>query len=226
MTIPEGTQGYNDSGERYFLAPSLVAFRHSVNVAYPNRDYESDGWIGDAAHAARVSEHNPDWAASGYMHGVVRAIDITNDPALPEIRERVLASAINHPAVWYVISNGKIYSRTYDWVARDYTGANQHRHHVHISINKDLASAKNTTFTLKTIVRETPDMALSKEDRDFITGECQRFAIANNEYLRQMVDDIGNYAAAATDAAVKNDFDAVNQHLNAISGAIAAVKAP
>lgn len=225
MSLPEGAQGYEGS-DRYFLAPSLVAFRHSVNLAYPTRDYQSDGWIGDAAHAARVSEHNPDWAASGYMHGIVRAIDITNDPALPEIRERVLASAIGHPAVWYVISNGTIYSRTHDWNPTAYTGPNGHYHHVHISINKDLASAKNTTLTLKTIVRETPDMALTKEDRDFITGECQRFAIANNEYLRQMVDDIGNYAAAATDAAIKNDFDAVNTHLNAIQGAIAAVKAP
>jgi hypothetical protein len=34
----------------------------------------------------------------------------------------------------------------------------------------------------------------------------QNMAIANNEYVRQMKDDFGNYAAAATDASLKDDF--------------------
>jgi hypothetical protein len=30
------------------------------------------------------------------------------------------------------------------------------------------------------------DMPLNQADKDFITGECQRFAVANNEYYRQL----------------------------------------
>jgi hypothetical protein len=135
----------------YFLAPSLVAFRNSVNKAFPKRDISSDGWIGDASHQARVSEHNPCWTCTGYQYGIVRATDtdIDDGDASRDLRLEILNSAIGHPAVWYVISNGIIYSRTYAWKARKYTGENGHFHHVHISINKNEKSAKDTTLVLK-----------------------------------------------------------------------------
>lgn len=217
----ETTEGVNDKGERYFLAPSLVAFRGSIDVEFPYRDRASDGWIGDAAHASRVSDHNPDWSVTGYMHGIVRAIDVDIDDGDPsrDLREEILNSAIGHPAVWYVISNGKIYSRTYGWKANDYTGTNGHFHHVHISINHDLGSARNTTLLLKELPRKT-NMSLTQDDQAFIEAIAKKYAIANNKYLAQMVDDIGKYAAAATDAIQKDDFAAVNGHLSAIQATV------
>lgn len=116
----------------YFLAPALVALRDELNARFPNRDKSSDGWIGDASHAASVSDHNPDWSAGG----VVRAIDVDVDDNDPhgDIRTLILETCIGDPRVWYVISNGVIYSRTYGWAARTYTGSNPHNHHVHISL--------------------------------------------------------------------------------------------
>ena len=122
----------------YFLAPALVTLRDEANKAFPKRDKASDGWIGDPSHAARVSDHNPCWACPGRSEGIVRALDLDISPdgrADADLRTRLLEAAIGDPRVWYVISNGKIYSRTHGWVARVYTGSNPHTQHVHVSLN-------------------------------------------------------------------------------------------
>lgn len=123
----------------YFLAPALVKLRDEVNKHFPKRDKASDGWIGDASHSARPSDHNPDWNAKGRARGIVRALDIDISPdgkPRVDLRTQLLKILIGDPRVWYVISNGKIYSRTYNWTARTYTGSNGHFHHVHVSLIK------------------------------------------------------------------------------------------
>lgn len=116
----------------YYLARSLVVLREQVNQLFPNRDKSSDGWIGDTSHAARPSDHNPDWNDGG----VVRALDIDVDDNDPknDMRRILLNEIIGDKRVYYVISNGKIYSRTYNWEARAYTGPNGHFSHLHVSI--------------------------------------------------------------------------------------------
>lgn len=122
----------------YFLAPALVVLRDEANKAFPKRDKATDGWIGDPSHQARVSDHNPCWSCGGRSRGIVRALDIDitpdGDPS-EDLRLEVLRAVIGDPRVWYVISNGKIYSRTHGWVARVYTGSNPHNGHVHVSLN-------------------------------------------------------------------------------------------
>lgn len=158
----------------YFLAPSLVRFRDSINKAYPKRDKSSDGWIGDASHAARASEHNPCWTCSGYQYGIVRATDtdIDDNDAGHDLRKEILNSAIGHRAVWYVISNGIIYSRTYGWKARTYTGTNGHFHHVHISILKTEAAAKDTTLLLRKVATPVPAKPTTPAKDVTVTTSC------------------------------------------------------
>lgn len=108
-----------------YLAPSLVGLRNRINSLYPRRDKGSDGWIGDAAHASRTSDHNPDWK------GCVHAIDVDKDGINVA---RLLAGVIGHSAVQYVIHDGKIWSRSWGWTARKYNGINPHHAHVHVSI--------------------------------------------------------------------------------------------
>jgi hypothetical protein len=110
---------------RAYLAPSLAQLRNEINARWPGRGRTSDGWIGDARHQARKSDHNPDGK------GCVHAIDVDKDGIDPAL---LVATAIRDPRTSYVIWNRKIYSRTSGFKARAYHGQNAHTHHVHVSI--------------------------------------------------------------------------------------------
>lgn len=123
----------------YRLAKSLETLRSQVNAASPNRSKVSDGWVGDAAHASRSSDHNP-WVKDGKV-GVVTALDITHDPAHGIDSER-LAEALRKSKdsrIKYIISNKKIASADKDFSWRKYTGSNLHSKHVHISVKSSKA---------------------------------------------------------------------------------------
>lgn len=114
------------------LAKSLATLRSQVDAAYPGRKKQSDGTIGDAAHAKTKSDHNPNAA------GVVRALDLTHDPQggfdSYAFAERLRGA--RDPRLKYVISNGRIFTSG-DWRWRGYRGANKHDKHVHISVADD-----------------------------------------------------------------------------------------
>lgn len=118
------------------IAKSLDALRKQIDAAAPGRDKSSDGWLGDAAHAARKSDHNPNAA------GVVTALDITHDPARG-VNARALAEALitsRDKRIKYVISNRQINSSAVSpWQWRPYDGPNAHEHHVHVSVMDDPA---------------------------------------------------------------------------------------
>lgn len=118
------------------LAPCLVRLRNDINKRWPNRSKTSDGWLGDSAHAARKSEHNPD------SKGMVHAIDVDKDGVDPDV---ILKAVIKHPAIWYVIWDGYIYSRTNGWTKKKYNGTNQHKGHLHISCLLTSAAENNKT---------------------------------------------------------------------------------
>lgn len=122
-----------------FLAPALATLRTEINTRWPNRPQQHDGWLGDAAHRARKSDHNPD------DEGMVHAIDITVTGRLAgEMRAAILASTIGDDRVHYVIHQGSIWSRTYGWKKRAYHGANPHNEHIHVSCRQDAASERST----------------------------------------------------------------------------------
>lgn len=118
-------------------AASLVQLRDEVDGRWPDRDRSSDGMIGDAAHATSLSEHNPVGHPYGPQYGTpgcVHAIDVT---ARGIDAEAVVCAAIRDPRVWYVIFDGSIWSKTYGWERRAYTGSNPHTTHLHISLAAD-----------------------------------------------------------------------------------------
>lgn len=113
-----------------------------INRVSPDRNRKSDGGIGDVAHSARTSDHNPCDCC-----GIVCARDFTHDPprfdsyAFAEwLRKRVLGGELR---VKYVISDGKIFSgwgqKHQPAVWRPYSGKNRHAHHVHVSVRHDAA---------------------------------------------------------------------------------------
>ena len=116
------------------LCKAGVQLREQIDDAFPDRDRRSDGWIGDARHAARKSDHNPDVA------GIVRAIDIDADlkshPAEAfDLADQLRLLARLDKRISYIIFDGKIasYRRNYKW--RKYTG-HPHRTHIHVSFTK------------------------------------------------------------------------------------------
>lgn len=117
----------------YSLVPCLIALKAEFDHLAPGRDKESDGWIGDLAHQASKSDHNPD------SRRLVHAIDVDKDLSGPVSMEQcVQAIVLRHrrgldDRLQNIIWNGKIWSRSWGWTARTYTGANQHRKHAHFS---------------------------------------------------------------------------------------------
>lgn len=109
---------------------------NQVNDLWPGRNRASDGILGDAAHAAVQSEHNPNSA------GIVTAIDITHDPAsgadMQKLADALVASGDDR--IWYVIFNRRIWEG--GWTA--YSGTSDpHTNHLHLSVAQDAARYDN-----------------------------------------------------------------------------------
>lgn len=113
------------------LAYSLETLRDQINAAYPDRSTVSDGTIGDAAHQAVASDHNPN------AEGVVCALDITNSPDTGfdahALADRLLE--VRHPDLKYLISNQRIAGDWTGWQWTPYSGTSDpHINHIHISV--------------------------------------------------------------------------------------------
>lgn len=119
------------SGRGWRLAPSLIALEAEVNRMAPRRSQRSDGSIGDTAHRARKSDHNP-------KGGWVDAIDLTHDPrgGFDAHGWAEVFARRGDPRLKYVISNRRIHDSRRDapgkW--RPYSGPNAHDRHIHVSV--------------------------------------------------------------------------------------------
>lgn len=113
-----------------------------INRRWPNRDKSSDGTIGDAAHAARTSDHNP-WLVKGGQ-GVVRARDVDKDgiDAAWIVEHLRKLGAMRDPRLWpagYIIFNRRITKPDFSgW--KTYTGSNPHDKHFHVSFSTDTSA--------------------------------------------------------------------------------------
>jgi hypothetical protein len=119
------------------LSKAAERLRFEINKAFPNRDKSSDGALGDSAHSSRTSDHNPD------ENGWVRAIDVDEDfwgkkgqdPDIANqlVRQLLKFARAGEKRLKYIIFEGHIWSATYGWKKKAYTGTNPHNHHIHIS---------------------------------------------------------------------------------------------
>lgn len=130
-------------------APSLRRLRDALNARWPGRDKSSDGWIGDPAHQAGKSDHNPD------SRGIVHARDTDKDGIhMPTW----VAACILHPSTNYIIFNRRIYSRKRSFQPVTYTGSNPHTGHGHESILYTV-TAENSTAKWQ-MIETTPSWGL------------------------------------------------------------------
>lgn len=121
------------------LAPCLDQLRDEIDGRWPNRSKASDGWLGDASHSARKSDHNPDG------RGIVHALDVTTPNTLAgrRIGRAIKKACVGDDRIWYVIWRGYIYSKTHGWRRRRYTGPNKHMTHIHISADYNRSDENN-----------------------------------------------------------------------------------
>lgn len=154
------------SGDGWRGAKSLVMLYGQVVTAYPSRSKTGDdAMIGDAAHAARTSDHNPNAA------GVVCALDLTHDPAggFDSYAFADMLLANRDERIKYIISNRRIgygpRSPSHGqqpgtmWRWEPYSGDNPHTEHIHISVGDANFYDKGDPWNISGVAPPIPDSA-------------------------------------------------------------------
>ncbi len=156
----------------WVLVPCLVSLRSEFNALAPTRDKASDGSIGDTAHSASSSDHNPDeTGATPYedsdaineVHAI--DVDVTLNRSGWSMRRCVDIIVGEHRAgrddrLQNVIYNRQIASRSWGWTWRDYTGASPHTEHAHFSARYTTAQESDTSpWALLAAVAQEDDMS-------------------------------------------------------------------
>lgn len=135
------------------LAAAGVTLRDQINKRFPKRDKRSDGWIGDSAHQARPSDHNPD------SHGIVHALDVDEDlgasGASRKLADQLIELARNgqdRGRLKYVVYEDKIASGTYRDSFWTWRGSGYgHTEHIHVSFTPK-AEKDGAAFPLPVLV--------------------------------------------------------------------------
>ncbi|OJF14317.1 hypothetical protein [Couchioplanes caeruleus] len=141
----------------WILVPCLVSLRTEFNRLAPDRGKASDGALGDASHAASPSDHNPDETGRTPYEdsdrvNEVHAIDVDKDLRKPGWTMARCVGVIvkrhregRDDRLQNVIYQRRIWSRTWGWTARAYTGANPHTGHAHFSARYTAAQERDTS---------------------------------------------------------------------------------
>jgi hypothetical protein len=192
----------------WILVQCLVALRGEFNRLSPNRDKTSDGSIGDTAHAASSSDHNPDeTGATPYEDSdsinEVHAIDVDSSGPWPagitfqDILDRIVAEhrAGRDDRLQNIIYNRRIISRSWNWSEwRAYTGANAHTQHGHFSARYTTAQEADTSAW---------GVASLMED-DLVTSQAEFNTFLTTALKNQTIKDL--FASALLDHAYGNDI--------------------
>ncbi|GGQ56082.1 hypothetical protein [Couchioplanes azureus] len=141
----------------WILVPCLVSLRAEFDRLAPDRGKASDGTIGDRSHAGNPSDHNPDETGrtpdeDSDRVNEVHAIDVDKDLRRPGWTMARCVGVIvrrhrdgRDDRLQNVIYQRRIWSRTWGWTARAYTGANAHTGHAHFSARYTAAQERDTS---------------------------------------------------------------------------------
>lgn len=150
------------------LATALGVLRDRVDELHPDRPRGADGTIGDPAHAARASDHNPN------VLGVVTAWDCTAAPFVDDLAEQLRRlGRSGDRRVKYVIWKGRIASAVDRWAWRPYDG-DPHTGHLHLSLSGDPAQYARTDPWPIGQPREDDDDMTPDELRDVLQDELAK----------------------------------------------------
>lgn len=157
------------------LVKAGETLRDQINKRWGNRDKRSDGWIGDRAHQARKSDHNPD--KDGWVH----AIDIDENMGAGKGRKGATAREFADQLIKYaregkddgrlkyVVYENMIASGTYPnqfWTWRK--GNWGHTQHIHVSFT-DKAETDGSKFNLP-IFNESKKEEPAKKPVEKVSG--------------------------------------------------------
>ena len=118
-----------------YLSKAAVQLREQIDDCFPERLRKSDGWIGDARHSTRKSDHNPD--ATGFVQAIDIDARLSDDKGLSVyLADQIRSYGKTNGRISYVIHQSRIASPLLGWRWRSYKG-NPHAHHIHVSFKKD-----------------------------------------------------------------------------------------
>lgn len=138
------------------VVAALKALDREITEIAPKRTLPT-WYLGDRAHRARPSGHNPDDTPGSKAEdsdadniAEIRSGDYRlplNASFTAEQLIQVLVKLCRQGKItWikYIIFNKRIWSASTGWVTRAYTGSNDHSHHFHISCKSDTKSENST----------------------------------------------------------------------------------
>lgn len=141
------------------LVAAGVQLRKQIDQRWPRRDRRSDGWIGDAAHQSRRSDHNPD--ARGWVHAIDIDADLDKDDphAAQRLADQIVAYARSglpgSDRIKYVVFNDRIASGTYKDTWWKWRGSGYgHLHHIHVSFTDKAPVTGRRPFPLPILERK------------------------------------------------------------------------
>lgn len=128
----------------WVVTKSLGRLKSDFNTTFPNKDKSSDGTIGDTAHQAETSGHNPDDTSGSKSESTdadniaeVRAIDVDNDlhatANMQDVINRMLQTPNDLKRLTYIIYNHQIWRKKNGWKKETYNGSSPHTEHAHFS---------------------------------------------------------------------------------------------
>lgn len=202
----------------------MVSILLDANRVAPNRSHASDGIIGDATHAASLSDHNPD------TDGGVHACDVTHDPAggfdawhwAQHIANRMLLGT--ETRVKYLVSNNgsgpdMIFHVNDKVWKQNGSYKTEHRNHLHVSILYTDAAENNTSPFFSADLPGAQDMPLTQADLDAIKTVVGNYVIGtlqtNLKDSVKVITNAVNLSAAASGGATADAIaDAVANELH------------